>query len=133
MGLADTARALQEEAASEELQLLRKMQAWLAEPEHTEASIRARGRGVSEKEDLPAYGTMEGKAELVREIAEIMRLSRRKKLYETVILYAKKARKKSPGGHEAFIKRHWERIARCEAGIERAYREERQLQTYLAE
>lgn len=132
MGLAETARALQEEAASEELQLLRKMQAWLAEPEHLEESIRSRSRAISEKEELPEYGTMEGQSELVREIAEVMRLCRRKKLYELVILYAKKARKKNAGGHEAFVRRQMVRIEHCEAWIEEEYRKERDLQVYLS-
>lgn len=136
MSLADTAKELKEQAASQELQELRKMRAYVAE--HGKEFFDRKLEEFNAIEDSAEKYTEEGAKKQLRILAEMNRAHRTVKEYETVLKYAemeqKNARKAGiENGGEIYMKKSRSILEKRMAEIDRKFREECRLQLQIGD
>ena len=124
MGLADTAKSLQEHPSiSRELVYLRQLRAFTKEwPDE---------KLIAEIDKVEAYSkTPEGRADQKKvylDTLDIMEKGSLAEFYRRVLKYAATAeRKDRNGGGEKAIKDHWEKLQKMERGIKKRYEKQRQ-------
>lgn len=124
MGLADTAKSLQEHPSiSQELKYLKYLRAFTKE--WTDEKL------ISEIERVEIYSkTAEGRADqkgVYLATVDILEKGSLAEFYRRVLQYAEiKQRKDRNGGGEKAIKAHWDELQRMEQGIRRRYEKQRQ-------
>ena len=122
MGLADTAKNLQQTTASRELFWLRKLRAFTEE--WTDARL------IAEIEKIEAYSqTEEGKKNQLQvylQTIDVLEKGSLSNFYRDVLEYAEiKQRKDRNGGGEKAIKAHWDKLQQMERNIKSRYEKQR--------
>ena len=122
MGLADTAKNLQQTTASRELSWLRELRAFIQE--------NTTKRLLEEYAELEEYSKTEaGRADgkgLEMKAIDIMERGHLAAFYEDVLKYAEqKQRKDRNGGAEKAIRAHWDQLQKMEKGIKNKYEKQR--------
>lgn len=126
MGLADTARHIQETSISRELKYLKGLRAFTEE--WTDEKL------IAEIDKIEAYYiTPEGRADQKKvycDTLDILEKGSLAEFYRGVLKYAEgKQRKDRNGGGEKAIKAHWEELQKMESGIRRRYEKQRAEET----
>ena len=131
MGLADVARAAQQEAASAELLWLREMRKYVNT--NTEEKIGKMWEKIGAFDETPERWTEEGTKKICVMIAEVQEITEMKKFYSRVLRCAEAQEKKKKGGAEAEMRKYRKDLEEIERGIRRKYEEERKWQLELQE
>ena len=130
MGLADTAKSLQENSISRELAWLRQLRKFTEE--NTNEKL------IAEFNRIEAYGqTLEGKANPKKVwimTTDILERGSLAEFYRRVLQYAEiKQKKNRNGGGEKAIRLHWDELQRMEKGIKKRYEKQREEIFFPAE
>lgn len=129
MSLSDTAKNLQQQAASPELRWLREMRAFVKK--------NSRENIIAEMEKIEAYSkTPEGSRPEEQErvyvmTVEVMERAHLADFYEKVLKYAESKERQEKGGGEKSIREHLQQLEAMERGIKKKYKRERKVQVSL--
>lgn len=129
MSLSDTAKNLQQQAASPELLWLREMRAFVRK--HTDDWLKAEWERLDDFYETPEGKTWEGQEKISARGAELHEIGELAKFYGDVLEYAEAKERKEKGGGENSVRMHWKKLKGKESSIKEKYRKERKLQVSL--